>query len=84
MTHLSLVELESSPDDLDKFPHSDVIWDEELRLIQHWQLLLPSEPLDDAGDLTGVLRPDLLHVLHSEGWENISVSGFFANTGVSW
>ena len=68
MTHLSLVKLESSPDDLDKFSHSDVIRDEELGLIQHRQLLLPSEPLDDAGDLTGVLRSDLLHVLHSEGW----------------
>ena len=74
MTHLSLVKLESSPDDLDKFPHSDVIWDEELCLVEDWELFLPREPLYDAGDLAGVLRPDLLHVLDSQSCQEKSKS----------
>jgi len=63
---LSWVELESSPDDLHQLPHRHVVRDEELGLVQHRQLLLSGEPLDDAGNLAGVLGPDLLHVLHPQ------------------
>ena len=60
------VELEAAPDDLDELADCDVVGDQELGLVQHRQLLLSAEPLDDAGDLAGVLRPDLLHVLHTQ------------------
>ena len=65
--YLGRVELEAAADDLDELPHGDVVRDEELGLVQHRQLLLPPEPLDDAGNLGRVLRPDLLHILHSQG-----------------
>jgi len=60
------VELQPAPDDLDELAHGDVVRDQELGLVQHRQLLLPPEPLDDAGHLGGVLRSDLLHVLHPQ------------------
>ena len=60
------VELEPAPDDLDELADGDVVRDQELGLVQHRQLLLSAEPLDDAGHLAGVLRPDLLHVLHTQ------------------
>ena len=37
---LSRMELESSPDDLDELPDSDVVGDEELGLVQDRKLLL--------------------------------------------
>ena len=57
------MELQPAPDDLDELAHGDVVGDQELGLVQHRQLLLPPEPLDDAGHLGGVLRSDLLNVL---------------------
>jgi len=60
------VELQPAPDDLDELAHGDVVGDQELGLVQHRQLLLPPEPLDDAGHLGGVLRSDLLDVLHPQ------------------
>jgi len=60
------VELEAAADDLDELADGDVVGDQELGLVQHRQLLLSAEPLDDAGHLAGVLRPDLLHVLHTQ------------------
>ena len=60
------MELQPAPDDLDELAHGDVVGDQELGLVQHRQLLLPPEPLDDAGHLGGVLRSDLLDVLHPQ------------------
>ena len=60
------VELEAAADDLDELADGDVVGDQELGLVQHRQLLLAAKPLDDAGHLAGVLRPDLLHVLHTQ------------------
>ena len=39
-TDLSRMELETSPDDLDQLPHGDMVRDEELGLVEDWQLLL--------------------------------------------
>merc|ERR550532_2010387 len=47
------VELQPAPDDLDELAHGDVVGDQELGLVQHRQLLLPPEPLDDQGTLAG-------------------------------
>ena len=60
------VELEAAADDLDELADGDVVGDQELGLVQHRQLLLAAEPLDDAGHLAGVLSTDLLHVLHPQ------------------
>ena len=60
------VELQTAPDDLDELAHGDVVGDQELGLVQHRQLLLAPEPLDDAGHLGRVLRSDLLDVLHPQ------------------
>lgn len=60
------MELQPASDDLDELPHGHVVGDQELGLVQHRQLLLAPEPLDDAGHLGGVLRPDLLHILHPQ------------------
>jgi len=49
--HLSRVQLEPPPDDLDQFPDSHVVWNEELGLVQHRQLLLPPKPLYDTRHL---------------------------------
>ena len=43
-----------------------MVRDQELGLVQYRQLLLPCEPLYDAGHLVWVLLADLLHVLHTE------------------
>ena len=74
------VELQPAPDDLDELPHGHVVRDQELGLVQHRQLLLAPEPLDDAGHLGRVLRPDLLHILHPQSC-NDSVT---CNNSLSW
>lgn len=37
----------SAPDDLDQLAHVDMVWDQELGLVQDWQLLLTLVALDD-------------------------------------
>ena len=74
------VELQPAPDDLDELPHGHVVRDQELGLVQHRQLLLAPEPLDDAGHLGRVLRPDLLHILYPQSC-NDSVT---CNNSLSW
>ena len=69
---LGWVQLQPAPDDLDQLPHSHMVRDQELGLVQHGQLLLPREPLYDAGDLVRVLLADLLHILHTENWNEQS------------
>ena len=64
------MKLETAADDLDQFSNGDMIRDEELGLVQHRQLLLSGEPLDDAGHLGRVLRPDLLDILHPQSWND--------------
>jgi len=65
---LSRVQLEPPPDDLDQFPDSHVVWNEELGLVQHRQLLLPPKPLYDTRHLVWMFLPDLLDVFDTESW----------------
>lgn len=60
------VKLESSSDNFDQFTHSDMVRNEKFGLVQYGELLFRVEPLDDARDFTGVLLPDLFHILHSQ------------------
>ena len=60
------MQLQPVPDDLDQLPHSHMVRDQELGLVKHGELLLPHEPLYDAGDLVRVLLADLFHILHTE------------------
>lgn len=54
------VQLQPTPDDLHQLAHVDVVGYQELGLVQNGQLLLSLIPLDDHGDLVGVLLTDLL------------------------
>jgi len=60
------MKLQPSSDDLHQLGHRHMVGDQELRLVQHGQLLLPSEPLNDAGDLVRVLLANLLNILHTK------------------
>ncbi len=65
------VQLQAAPDDVDQLAHGDVVGDQELDLVQHWQLLLALEALDHHRDLVRVQLADLLHVLHALGCKNM-------------
>lgn len=61
------VQLQAAPDYLDQLAHVDVVRDQELGLVQDWQLLLTLVALYDHRDLAGVLVADLLHLLTAVG-----------------
>ena len=46
-----------------------MIRDEELGLVDDWQLPLPAVALDDPGDLGRVELADVLGVLGAPGWK---------------
>lgn len=60
------MKLESTTDDLDQLPHSDMVRDQEFCLVQDWKLFLSTKPLNDARNLGGMLSSDLLNILHSQ------------------
>jgi len=63
---LGWVKLKSPSYYLDQFAHGDMVWYEELGLVKDRQLLLPTEPFNDARHLIWVVQSDLLHILHPQ------------------
>lgn len=59
------VELEAPPNNLDEFTHVNMVWHQELGLVQDGQLFLPFVPLDDDRDLVWVLLPDQSDIFYS-------------------
>lgn len=71
------VQLEAPPDNLDEFTHVDVVWHQELGLVQDGQLFLSLISLNDHGDLVGVLLSDQSDIFYSLFERPSLFEGFF-------
>lgn len=56
------VQLQTASDDLHQFAHIDMVWYQELGLVQNRKLFLSLISLNDHRDLVGMLLTDLLHL----------------------
>lgn len=59
------VQLQAPPNDLDELAHVNVVWYQELGLVQDGQLFLSFIPLNDDRDLVRVLLSDQSDVFYS-------------------